>query len=110
MQWYANPDVLSNGNNLQLHRRSTTRIGAHSSTANVGIRLVREDVLPDEELRVLRLDNRDVVNSHRKAIMELQNLPLQAARKLACCAVGYPVATRRPCLVDGKSELLAQPG
>ena len=77
---------------------------------NVGIPLMGENVLPDEELWVLCLGNRNVVNSQRKVIMELQHLPLQAASKLAHCTVSYSVVTRRPRLINTKSELLTQPG
>ena len=71
VQQYAKPDALPDNTNLQLHRRSATRIATRPSTTNVGIPFVRENVLPNEELWVLRLDNRDLVNSQCEVIMEL---------------------------------------
>ena len=109
VQRYAKPNDRPDGTNLQLHHRCATSIGACPGAANVVIPLVGENILPDEELWVLRFDNRDIVNCQREVFMELQDLPLQVASKLPRCAVGYSVVARRPRLVHGGSELLAQP-
>ena len=110
MQWYSVPLTRADFGDLQLHCYSAVGLGAHSGTTNVGISLVGEDILPKKELWVLRFNNRNVVNSQRKVIMELQYLPLLVASKFARCAVSYPTATQRPCLVDGKPQLFAEPG
>ena len=69
MSWETEPDAGTDGSNLQLHGRGAPCLGARASAPDMLAAFQRQRILPDEELRFLRFDNRNVVDGKGEVIM-----------------------------------------